>query len=67
MHEPRGVRWGSVALVLGGSVIVLVCLGAVLRGRVWAAVPALVVAAVVLREVRGLQRGRPAGRQRGMR
>lgn len=38
--------------------IVLVCLGAALRGRVWAAVPALLVAGIVLREVRGLQRGR---------
>ena len=51
-----GVRWASVATVLGGIVVAVVCLVLVLRGRVWAWVPLVVAAAVALRVVRGLRR-----------
>ncbi|MFJ1511337.1 hypothetical protein [Cellulosimicrobium funkei] len=59
-----GVRWASVATVLGGIVVAVVCLVLVLRGRVWAWVPLVVAAAVALREVRYLQRAARGGRPR---
>ncbi|HEY0215432.1 MAG TPA: hypothetical protein VGC57_03455 [Cellulomonas sp.] len=52
----RDVRWSSLAVVLGAGALTLVCLVAVLRGRVWAVVPGLVCAGVALREVRALRR-----------
>ncbi|MBD8079699.1 hypothetical protein IF651_11590 [Cellulosimicrobium arenosum] len=55
-------RWSSVATVLGGIVVAVVCLTLVLRGRTWAWVPLLVAAAVALREVRWLQRVARNGR-----
>ncbi len=58
-----GVRWASVATVLGGIAVALVCLVLVLRGRVWAWVPLVLAAAVALREVRYLQRVARGGRR----
>ncbi|MBD5786069.1 hypothetical protein IF650_07740 [Cellulosimicrobium terreum] len=57
-----GTRWSSIATVLGGIVVALVCLVLVLRGRVWAWVPLVLAAAVALREVRYLQRVSRNGR-----
>ncbi|MCB7136219.1 hypothetical protein [Cellulosimicrobium marinum] len=57
-----GTRWSSVATVLGGLVVALVCLTLVLRGRVWAWVPLVVAAAIALREIRWLQRVARNGR-----
>ncbi|GAA3810232.1 hypothetical protein CSO01_21490 [Cellulomonas soli] len=56
-RDPQ-VRWGSLVVVLAGGTLALACLTAALRGRVWALVPAAVLAAVALREWRGVQRGR---------
>jgi len=39
--------------------VVLVCVGAALRGRTWALVVGLVAALVAVREVRALQRRAP--------
>lgn len=58
-----GVRWASLATVLGGIAVALVSLVLVLRGRVWAWVPLVVAAAVALREVRYLQRVARGGRR----
>jgi hypothetical protein len=58
-----GTRWSSIATVLGGVVVALVCLSLVLRGRTWAWVPLAVAAAVALREVRYLQRIARGGRR----
>lgn len=58
-----GTRWSSVATVLGGVVVAVVCLGLVLRGRVWAWIPCVLAAAVALREVRYLQRVARGGRR----
>ena len=56
--RPRaGVRWASVAVVVGAVVIVALCLGAALRGRTWALVPGAVALAIAVREVRALKRG----------
>jgi 4-hydroxybenzoate polyprenyltransferase len=52
----RGVRWSSLAVVLGAGALTLVCLVLALRGRPWAWVVALVCAATAVREVRALQR-----------
>lgn len=52
----RDIRWSSLAVVLGGSALALVCVVAALRGRTWALVPGLVCAATALREVRALRR-----------
>jgi hypothetical protein len=41
------------------ALVVLVCVGAALRGRRWALVVALVAALVAVREVRALQRRTP--------
>ncbi|MFC8922520.1 hypothetical protein [Cellulosimicrobium sp. NPDC057127] len=58
-----GTRWSSIATVLGGVVVAVVCLSLVLRGRVWAWVPLAIAAAVALREVRYLQRVARGGRR----
>ncbi|MCC2336029.1 hypothetical protein [Cellulomonas wangsupingiae] len=54
----QSVRWSSLLLVVGCGALALVCLVAALRGRPLALVPGLVAAAVALREVRVLRRGR---------
>ena len=58
-----GIRWASLATVVGGIVVALVCLVQLLRGRTWAWLPLLVAAAVALREVRYLQRVARGGRR----
>ncbi|GIG26717.1 hypothetical protein [Cellulomonas denverensis] len=50
------IRWSSLAVVVGAGLLTLLCLGAVLRGRAWAWVPALICAAVAVRELRALRR-----------
>lgn len=50
------VRWASLATVAGCGLLTLVCLAAILRGRTWAAAPALVALAIGFREVRVLRR-----------
>ncbi|GII97825.1 hypothetical protein CLV28_2187 [Sediminihabitans luteus] len=56
-----GVRWDSLATVLGCGVLALVALLlGVLRGHPWAWVPCLLCAGIALREVRLLQRERDA-------
>ena len=59
-----GVRWASVATVLGGRVGAVGWAGLVLggRGAAWGA--RVVAAAVALREVRYLQRAARGGRPR---
>jgi hypothetical protein len=52
------VRWASLATVVGCALLALGCLTAVVRGRTWAWVPGLVAAAIAVREVRVLRRGR---------
>ena len=47
-----------MAVVVGAVLIVVLCLGAALRGRAWALVPGAVALAVAVREVRALQRER---------
>jgi 4-hydroxybenzoate polyprenyltransferase len=56
--RPR-IRWASLLTVLLCVLVVVVCVGAALRGRRWALVVALVAAAVAVREVRALQRRAP--------
>ncbi|MCC2314333.1 hypothetical protein [Cellulomonas xiejunii] len=58
---PRAVRWSSLLLVVVCGLVVLVCVGAALRGRPVALVPAAVAAALALREVRRLRRARRPG------
>ena len=53
------VRWASLAslaTVAGCGLLTLVCLAAILRGRTWAAAPALVALAIGFRKVRVLRR-----------
>ncbi|MCG7285188.1 hypothetical protein MHY85_04260 [Cellulomonas sp. ACRRI] len=52
----RGVRWSSLAVVLGAGALALVCLVLALRGRPWAWLVGFVCAAIAVREVRALQR-----------
>lgn len=52
----RNIRWSSLGVVLGGSVLALVCLGAALRGHSWAWLMGVVCAATAVREVRALRR-----------
>jgi 4-hydroxybenzoate polyprenyltransferase len=52
----RGIRWSSLAVVLGAGALTLVCLVLALRGRPWAWLVGLVCAATAVREVRALQR-----------
>ncbi|GAA4623272.1 hypothetical protein GCM10023113_07560 [Cellulomonas oligotrophica] len=54
--RPRAVRWASLALVAGCTLVVLVCVVAALRGRPWALAPGAVAAAIALREIRTLHR-----------
>ncbi|WP_435737204.1 hypothetical protein V5D56_00985 [Cellulosimicrobium sp. PMB13] len=58
-----GTRWASVATVLGGVVVAVLCLALVLRGRAWAWIPCVLAAAVTFREVRYLQRVARGGRR----
>jgi hypothetical protein len=51
------MRWASLATVVGCALVALVCLVAALRGRAWALVPAVLAAAIALRELRALRRG----------
>jgi hypothetical protein len=51
-----GIRWGSLATVVGGGVIFLVCLLAVVLGHPWAAVPGVLGLLTAVREVRYLHR-----------
>ncbi|MEV7974014.1 hypothetical protein [Cellulomonas sp. NPDC089187] len=50
------IRWSSLAVVIGAGLLALVCVTAGLRGRVWAWLPALICAAVAVREWRALRR-----------
>ncbi|AEG45445.1 hypothetical protein [Isoptericola variabilis] len=52
----RSVRWSSVGTVVGATVIALLMLVLVVRGRVWAWIPLAIAAGVAVREVRFLQR-----------
>lgn len=52
----RSVRWSSLAVVVGASVLAVVCLVFALRGRAWAVVVGLVCVATAVREVRALRR-----------
>ncbi|WHP16410.1 hypothetical protein [Cellulomonas sp. ES6] len=60
----RGVRWSSLAVVLGGAALALVCAGIALRGSPWAWLVAAVCAATAVREVRALRRLDAAARRR---
>lgn len=51
-----GIRWGSLATVVAGGVIFLVCLVGVLLGHPWAAVPGVLGLLTAVREVRYLRR-----------
>ena len=59
-----GVRWSSLAVVLGGGALALVCVGIALRGAPWAWLVAAVCAATAVREVRVLRRLDAAARRR---
>jgi hypothetical protein len=63
----RSVRWSSLAVVVGASVLAVVCLVFALRGRAWAVLVGLVCVATAVREVRALRRmdGRRARPARG--
>ncbi len=54
----RNVRWSSIGTVVGASVVALIMLVLVARGRVWAWIPFAIAAGVAVREVRFLQRAR---------
>ncbi|RMI05043.1 hypothetical protein EBM89_16780 [Cellulomonas triticagri] len=66
----RGIRWSSLAVVVGATALALVCVAFALRGRTWAWLVGLVCAATAVREVRALRRlgdprrARPAPRPR---
>ncbi|MCP2266346.1 hypothetical protein ACFQHV_06825 [Promicromonospora thailandica] len=51
-----GIRWGSLATVVGGGAVFLVCLVGVILGHPWAAVPGLIGLLTAVREVRYLRR-----------
>ncbi|WP_146197466.1 hypothetical protein [Promicromonospora sp. AC04] len=51
-----GIRWGSLATVVGGGVIFLVCLVGVVLGHPWSAVPGVLGLLTAAREVRYLRR-----------
>ncbi|WP_454860397.1 hypothetical protein [Promicromonospora soli] len=51
-----GIRWGSLATVVGGGVIFLVCLVGVALGHLWSAVPGAIGLLMAVREVRYLRR-----------
>jgi hypothetical protein len=52
----RSVRWSSLAVVVGASVLAVVCLVFALRGRAWAVLVGVVCVATAVREVRALRR-----------
>ncbi|WP_369370095.1 hypothetical protein AB1046_14925 [Promicromonospora sp. Populi] len=51
-----GIRWGSLAAVVAGGVIFLVCLVGVVLGHPWSAVPGVLGLLTAVREVRYLRR-----------
>jgi len=51
-----GIRWGSLATVVAGGVIFLVCLVGVILGHPLAAVPGVLGLLTAVREVRYLRR-----------
>jgi hypothetical protein len=51
-----GIRWASLATVVGGGVIFVVCLVGVLLGHPWSAVPGGLALLMAVREVRYLRR-----------
>ncbi|WP_460886396.1 hypothetical protein [Promicromonospora xylanilytica] len=61
-----GIRWASLATVVGGGVIFVVCLAGVVLGHPWAAVPGGLALLTAVREVRYLRRlraGKMSGRE----
>jgi hypothetical protein len=60
-----GIRWKSVATVVGATVVALAFFVAALRGRVWAWLPCALAVGVAVRELRWLQRDRRRGREAG--
>ncbi|WP_402468573.1 hypothetical protein [Isoptericola aurantiacus] len=54
----RDIRWASILTVLLAGAFAIVSLAAALRGRAWAWVPFALSAAILVREVRYLQRAR---------
>ena len=51
-----GIRWASLATVVGGGVIFLVCLVGVVLGHPWSAIPGGLGLLMAVREVRYLRR-----------
>jgi hypothetical protein len=51
-----GIRWASLATVVGGGVIFLVCLVGVVLGHPWSAIPGALGLLMAVREVRYLHR-----------
>jgi hypothetical protein len=51
-----GIRWASLATVVGGGAIFVVCLVGVLLGHPWSAVPGGLGLLMAVREVRYLRR-----------
>jgi hypothetical protein len=51
-----GIRWASLATVVGGGVIFLVCLVGVVLGHPWSAIPGGLGLLMAVREVRYLHR-----------
>jgi preprotein translocase subunit SecY len=51
-----GIRWASLATVVGGGVVASVCLVGVLLGHPWSAVPGGLGLLMAVREVRYLRR-----------
>lgn len=54
----RDIRWASVLTIAVAGVFAALSLFAVLRGRVWAWVPLAFSAAILVREIRYVQRAR---------
>jgi hypothetical protein len=51
-----GIRWASLATVVGGGVVFVVCLVGVALGHPWSAVPGVLALLMAVREVRYLRR-----------
>lgn len=51
-----GIRWASLATVVGGGVVFLVCLVGVVLGHPWSAAPGVIGLLMAVREVRYLRR-----------
>lgn len=51
-----GIRWASLATVVGGGAIFLVCLVGLVLGHPWSAVPGVLGLLMAVREVRYLRR-----------